>query len=358
MVGKRQLRHRGDSSDTKSDCLENRNKDQPLPSSMHDDEVSAMEAMLRRAKQQKTTTAKTPMSSSVSKMIWTRNDELIILASIVDYEKDTKLSYQSDWDAFYGYIGSIEADFSKQQLKDKIRNLVKRFTDNQANWKRKRLSFASTEDDEIFKLSMIIWGKNETEYASSENVNQDKVLEHNKDVPCAEHEHEQVDENMDQEKKDATSAEPERVDENMDQQKDLNVASVEHERVDENMNQEEEDVPSAEDEGVNENVDQEKDHVRETEQEPVSNISMETGRGEKEKSEEDAILQDALEAWTAFQGFSKSQQNSMLQNLKNLGEQERRELCDEWKALFYEEMKLKIKKLNFTAKLANAGVSD
>lgn len=92
----------------------------------------------------------------------------------MDYEKDTKLSYQSDWDAFYGYIiGSIEANFSKKQLKDKIRNLVKRFTDNQPN--RKRLSFTSTEDDEIFKLSMLIWGTNETECVSNEHVDQDKV---------------------------------------------------------------------------------------------------------------------------------------------------------------------------------------
>uniref|UniRef100_A0A1J3JLD1 Glabrous enhancer-binding protein-like DBD domain-containing protein n=1 Tax=Noccaea caerulescens TaxID=107243 RepID=A0A1J3JLD1_NOCCA len=350
MVVKRRLRHGGDSSVTKSDCLGIRNNGQPLPLSplrrMHDDEVSDMEAMLRRAKQQKTTTAKTPMSSSVSKMNWTRNDELIILASIVDYEKDTKLSYQSDWDAFYGYIiGSIEANFSKKQLKDKIRNLVKRFTDNQAN--RKILSF-STEDDEIFKLSMLIWGTNETE---CENVDQDKVLD-NKDVPCAEREHEPLDENMDQEK-DATYAEPERVDEMVDQEKDLNVPSVEHERVDENM-----DEDKIEDERVNENVDQEKDHVRETEHEPVSNISMEIGKGEKEKSEEDGVLQDALEALTLFQSLGKCQQNMMLQNLKNLGEQKRRELSDEWKALFYEEMKLKIKILGFSAKLANAGVSD
>lgn len=84
MVVKRRLRHRGDSSVTKSDSLGIRNNGQPLPSSplrrMHDDEVSGMEAMLRRAKQHKTTTAKTPMSSSVSKMNWTRNDELVILA--------------------------------------------------------------------------------------------------------------------------------------------------------------------------------------------------------------------------------------------------------------------------------------
>lgn len=98
--------------------------------------------------------------------------------------------------------------------------------------------------------------------------------------------------------------------------------------------------------------------MRETEHEPVSNISMETGKGEKEKSEEDGVLQDALEAFTFFRGLGKHQQNRMLQNLKNLGEQKRRELSDEWKALFYEEMKLKIKILNFTAKVANAGVSD
>lgn len=89
-----------------------------------------------------------------------------------------KLSHRSDWDAFYVYVKDfIEADFSRKQLTDKIRKLNKRFLGNKARCNDEEgPSFTSTEDDEIFKLSMIIWDTaNETECASDENVDQAKV---------------------------------------------------------------------------------------------------------------------------------------------------------------------------------------
>lgn len=103
---------------------------------------------------------------------------LVKKQSIVDYEKETKLSHRSDWDAFYGYVKDfIEADFSKKQLTDKIRNLNKRFLGNKARCDDEEgPSFTDTEDDIIFKLSVIIWDStNETGCDSDENVDQAKV---------------------------------------------------------------------------------------------------------------------------------------------------------------------------------------
>ncbi|CAH2059091.1 unnamed protein product [Thlaspi arvense] len=410
MVVRKRLRRGSDSIFSDSDCSGFRHSPQPLPSSplasKRDDGVSGTESMLRRRKQPKKT-AKPLVSSSGSKMIWSKYDELVILGSIVDYENETKLSYRSDRDGFYGYIKDfIEADFSKQQLMDKIRNLNKRFTINQArsNDGKDELSFTDTDDDEIFKLSMIIWGTNETERASNEdidqakdvpyervdeNIDKAKVLVPNEDVPCVEHE--RVDENMDKENrdhdlnKDVPCVEHERVDDNIDQAKVLDsnkdVPCVEHERVSEDIDQEKDvryaepervnenmdqenvasacsDVPYAEHERVNENIDQEHADVPDAEHEPVSNITMETDKGEKEKSEEELYaLQDALEATTLFQSLGRYQQKYLLGKLKKLGAQRRRELTDEWKALLAEELSLYSKKLTLSAKLAEAGVS-
>lgn len=96
---------------------------------------------------------------------------------IVDYENETALSYRSDWDAFYRYVkDTVEANFSKKQLINKVKNLKRSFTYNQSRSNDgKELSFTDTDDDEIFKLSMIIWAKNETEYVSNEGMDQAKV---------------------------------------------------------------------------------------------------------------------------------------------------------------------------------------
>ncbi|XP_048634479.1 GLABROUS1 enhancer-binding protein-like 3 isoform X6 [Brassica napus] len=427
VLGKRTREHSTDSNDKPISSS-------PLRRIIHDDNVSGVESMLRRRKQPKTTPVSSP---SNNKMAWTKDDELIILGSIVDYEKETKLSHRSDWDAFYGYVKDfIEADFSKKQLTDKIRNLNKRFLGNKARCDDEEgPSFTDTEDDIIFKLSVIIWDStNETECASDENVDQGKVdapcVEHEKvsesnmdqakDVPCVEHE--RVDENIEQAKVDASLVEHERVDENMEQAKDL--PCVEDERVDENVDQgkvldldkdapcverervnenmdlgQEKDVPCVEHELVNENMDPEEVEMAVpcAEDGPLSNVSIETDKGEKEKSEEEFVamkdaltdkdnneedgvdefcatkdaltdkdkseedsvdeycaLKDALEETTFFQSIGKYQQKVLLQNLKNLRGPRRKELADELKELLDEEMKVRCKKLSLSAKLASA----
>ncbi|XP_033146114.1 GLABROUS1 enhancer-binding protein-like 3 isoform X6 [Brassica rapa] len=353
VLGKRTREHSTDSND------------KPISSSplrkMQEDDVSGVESMLRRRKQPKTTPVS---SSSNNKMNWTKDDELIILGSIVDYEKETKLSHRSDWDAFYGYVKDfIEAEFSKKQLTDKIRNLNKRFLGNKARCDDEEgPSFTDTEDDIIFKLSVIIWDStNETVCDSDENVDQGKV-----DAPCVEHE--KVSEsNMDQ-AKDVPCVEHEPVDENMDPAKDL--PCVEDERVDKNVDQGkvldlDKDAPAVEHEPTNENMDldQEKDALTDKDNNEEDGVdefcAMKDALADKEKSEEDSAdeycaLKDALEETTFFQSIGKYQQKALLQNLKNLRGPRRKELADELKDLLDEEMKVRGKKLSLSAKLASA----
>lgn len=96
--------------------------------------------------------------------------------------------------------------------------------------------------------------------------------------------------------------------------------------------------------------------VPNVEHERVRNISMEIDNGDKEESEEDelCVLQDALDATSSFSGY---QQKLLLDNLKKLNAEKRRELSDEWKAFLHEKMQLNIKKLIFAAKLASTTVS-
>ncbi|KAG7569370.1 GLABROUS1 enhancer-binding protein family [Arabidopsis thaliana x Arabidopsis arenosa] len=350
-----------------------------------DDEV---EAMLRRRKQLKTTTKTTTplsLSYSASKMNWSKNDELVILGGIVDYENETELSYRSDWDAFYRYIkDSVEAKFSRKQLIDKVKSLKRKFTYNQGRSNDgEELSFTNTDDDEIFKLSLIIWAENETEYVSNENMDQAKDVpsgeQESNGVPCAEQERvsieiddgekEKLDQAMDvpcaeQENKDVTCAEQGDKDEPCGEQEDKDVPCEE---------QEDKDVPSVEQERVSIEIDNgeqemsEEDDVDELgdmEDTLDSGISFHSldNNCEKEKSEEDGVvelgvLQEVLKADTFFQSLGRYQQKSLLQNLENIGAEKRKELIDEWKALFVEELQLSIKKLTFTAKLANGGVS-
>ncbi|XP_018513737.2 GLABROUS1 enhancer-binding protein-like 3 isoform X3 [Brassica rapa] len=374
VLGKRTREHSTDSND------------KPISSSplrkMQEDDVSGVESMLRRRKQPKTTPVS---SSSNNKMNWTKDDELIILGSIVDYEKETKLSHRSDWDAFYGYVKDfIEAEFSKKQLTDKIRNLNKRFLGNKARCDDEEgPSFTDTEDDIIFKLSVIIWDStNETVCDSDENVDQGKVdapcVEHEKvsesnmdqakDVPCVEHERVDVDENMEQEK-DVPCVEHEPVDENMDPAK-VDLPCVEDERVDKNVDQGkvldlDKDAPAVEHEPTNENMDldQEKDALTDKDNNEEDGVdefcAMKDALADKEKSEEDSAdeycaLKDALEETTFFQSIGKYQQKALLQNLKNLRGPRRKELADELKDLLDEEMKVRGKKLSLSAKLASA----
>ncbi|KFK30394.1 hypothetical protein AALP_AA7G255300 [Arabis alpina] len=351
-----------------------------------EEEVSDQETKLIKKPRTSTTTLVT--SSTPSKITLTKNDELLILKGIEDYEEETKLSYRSEWDAFYAFIkDSIELNFTKEQLRSKIRKLKKRFTDNLAkSGHGKGPSFNNSNEEEIFQLSMVIWGeKNEIECASNVNMDQatdSAIVEHEqikenvelaKDATSVELE--SINENVEQEKADLTNVEHEHVSENVAQAEELtcveheqitqnieqpkDFTNVEHEQSNENVEQAE-DVTHVEREQINENMAQAEDatyveHEQITEnmeQTKVDNGENETNN-EKVGAEEFSVLQDAFEA-TLFPRLDTTHQKLMLENLRNLKAEKGKELTEEWKTLLVEEIKFNVMKLTFSAKLVEA----
>ncbi|KAG7544094.1 GLABROUS1 enhancer-binding protein family [Arabidopsis thaliana x Arabidopsis arenosa] len=158
---KRQLQGSDSSDYSNSDCFKIR-----YTRKNEDDDISGSEAMLRNRKKLTMTTLLEPSSPGACKN-WTKTEELLIL----------ELSYTSDWNAVYDRIrDSMVSDFSKAQLTNKILKLKLRFGDNLAkSIAGKRLSFTNTDDEQVFKLSKIIWGKNiTTNSASNEIMDQTK----------------------------------------------------------------------------------------------------------------------------------------------------------------------------------------
>ncbi|EOA27402.1 hypothetical protein CARUB_v10023535mg [Capsella rubella] len=339
----------GDHSDSNSDDSLTRKRD---------DDVDAMR---RKRKQLKTTTA-TLVPPSASKIKWTKNDELVILGGIVDFENETKLSFRSDRDALYHYIKDyVESNFSKRQLIDKVRSLKRKFIDNQARSNDgKELSFTDTDDDAIFKLSMMIWAKNETEHVG-EDLNQAKDVpsggQERKNVTCTEQEQVSVEvENGEKEKLDQAKDVP------CEEQEDMDVPCEE---------QEGKDMPCEEQERVsveNDNGEQEMSEEDGVGELGVMEDTLDSGitlldsakNGEKDKSEEEGVyelgvLQGILEGDTFYQNCGKFQQKMLRQNLEKIGAEKRKQLIDEWNALMVEELKLYVKKLTFLAELLEMG---
>ncbi|XP_019087528.1 PREDICTED: GLABROUS1 enhancer-binding protein-like 3 [Camelina sativa] len=144
----------------------------------HDEDISGREAMLRRRKLPSTTATFVQPSSSL-KIAWSKDAEISILSGILEFQKETGSSYNKNWDDFYSFMResmTMRSDFSKQQLMDKVKKLKKRFRDNQLARANDgiRLSFTNTDDEELFRLSKIIWVEKETEWVYEENKNQTK----------------------------------------------------------------------------------------------------------------------------------------------------------------------------------------
>ncbi|XP_024014801.1 GLABROUS1 enhancer-binding protein-like 3 isoform X2 [Eutrema salsugineum] len=347
-----------DSSDSNTDCFEIRHRKSKTMKRKHDndddgEDISGTKAMLRRRKRPKKTMMSFVSSPQSPKMIWTKSNELEIVRGIVDYEKEKGLSYGSDSDAFYGYVKDlIDADFSKQQLMNKVRKMKKRFTDNHGRSKNVKRSFANSDEEELFEFSTIIWGKkNETESASNENM-QDQA---SKDVsPCAENDAESG------KKNDTECA----SNENMQDQvpKDVPPCAVNETEGASNENMQDQ-VPK----DVHPCAENGTECGKKNETEGASNENMQdqvpkgshTRMENEKRSVDDDIsgLQDAFETMAFFKALSENQQRLLRRGLRNIPAQRRIELTNEWKELLEEEMKLSIKKMAFSVKLATAGVS-
>ncbi|XP_019083809.1 PREDICTED: GLABROUS1 enhancer-binding protein-like 2 [Camelina sativa] len=256
------------------------------------------ETKKKKRKKVKTSNNSKVISPMNSNRIWNGEDELAILKGLVDYRAKTGFQTKIDWDAFCPFIGgSIHVKVTKDQLSSKIRKLKKKFLDHMLDINEGiDPHFTRSSDSEAFGFSMMIWGENNAQLANGGGTDKPHQSE----------------------------------------------------------NEEEEEV------ALIDNGAAKSDFVSKSHHEAIAvdkTTTAENGTAGKENDDDDddelCAVQDAFETMIS-QGLSDYQKKLRVKKLMSLETEKRRELSNEWKALCLEESKLSIKKLRFTAKLAEA----
>ncbi|KAL1224333.1 GLABROUS1 enhancer-binding protein-like 3 [Cardamine amara subsp. amara] len=321
----------------------------------HEDNISGTKEMIWRSKKPRMRTFPVTEKTSSSRLNWSKDEEILIL--LVYYENEFKLSYQSaDSEVLYRYVENvIKSNFTKEQLVNKIDNLRKKFLIIQArsNTDDGEIARSNTHDHYLFNLSMIIWGRNETQFASVENSNQPK-----KDVPCVEQENRDLS-CVEQENRDVPSEELERVEiDNAEKEKNEETGLYELHVLQEIV-EAQPSFASVENSNQPKNVPCVEQENRDVPSEELKRVEIDNA--EKEKSQEAGlneqhVLQEIVEAQPSLKNLGKFQQKLLLADLGKLEVEKKHELIDEWKALVVEELQLDAKKKSFSAKLAKGGV--
>ncbi|KAF8087303.1 hypothetical protein N665_0591s0007 [Sinapis alba] len=276
-------------------------------------------------------------SSPVIKRIWNEDDELSILKGLVDYRVKTRHDPSFDWDGFFRFVqGSIpHVKFSKEQLFSKVRKLRRKFVLHMERIDRgEDPLFTRLTDSQAFGYSNMIWGVNQAEVTA--NGGQTQSCE-DEQMDNAGH----VNANGDESSK-LDGKESEFANGGME-----NVMQIES-----NENAFREIGRVGNNEPVNENDEFDGKSLHEVGVDKTTQCK--TNGKESHDDDELLVVEDAFET-TILQGLSDWQRKLQLKKLMmNLGTEKRKELSNEWKALCSEELKLKIKKLRFTAKLVEA----
>ncbi|CAE6100922.1 unnamed protein product [Arabidopsis arenosa] len=249
---------------------------------------------------------KNKLASPMSNRIWNEEDEISILQGLVDFRAKTGLESKIDWEAFYCFVrGSIHVQVSKDQVLNKTKKLKKKFLDHMEKINRGiDPHFTRSSDSEAFGFSMMIWGKNDADYT---NGAMDKTYRNKSEEEMF--------------------------------KKDEEVALIDNGA------------------GISD-FDGKSPPLKAV---VVDKITTKNGTAGKESDDDDDVLyavRDAFETTMVSQGLSDYQKKLQLEKLMNLGTGKRRELSNEWKSLCVEELKLNIKKLRFSAKLAEAANDD
>jgi len=305
-----------------------------------------------------------------------------ISQGLVDYRAKTGFNPKIDWDAFYSFLGSsIVAKFSKEQVLSKIRKLKRRF---HVHWEKisegNDPKFTRSSDSEAFGFSSMIWGQGE--FGNDDGMDKEMVKEHevngngaaengtariaqeNESVEEMLKEHEEMlNENGAEEIRDnnGTARKAQQLESESEEEMLKEHEEPFHVNGAENIRDNNETTQIAQQSESEEEMLKEHEEVANTEllNENGTAKTTENGTtGGKERHDDDdddelCAVQDAFEAIMS-QGLSGYQKKLQLEKLMNLGTGKRRELSDEWKALCVEERRLNIKKLRFSAKLAEA----
>ncbi|XP_020876220.1 GLABROUS1 enhancer-binding protein-like 2 isoform X2 [Arabidopsis lyrata subsp. lyrata] len=249
------------------------------------------------------TKKKNKLASPMSNRIWNEEDELSILKGLLDFRAKTGLESKIDWEAFYCFVrGSIHVQVSKDQVLNKTKKLKKKFLNHMEKINRGiDPHFTRSIDSEAFGFSMMIWGKNDAEYTNGAT---DKTYQN---------------------------------------------------KSDEEMFKKDEEVALIDNGAGKSDFDGKSPPLKAV---VVDKITTKNGTAGKEGDDVLCAVRDAFETTMVSQGLSDYQKKLQLEKLMNLGTGKKRELSNEWKALCVEELKLNIKKLRFSAKLAEAANDD
>ncbi|GLT34179.1 hypothetical protein SLA2020_087100 [Shorea laevis] len=96
--------------------------------------------------------------------VWTEEDEIVILNGMIDYKDEMGEDPSSNMGEFHHYIlESVSFVCTKIQLKEKIRRLKEKYL-KKANKGEK--TFSTPHEDQVFRLSKKIWGKQKVKKAT------------------------------------------------------------------------------------------------------------------------------------------------------------------------------------------------
>ncbi|KAG7572237.1 GLABROUS1 enhancer-binding protein family [Arabidopsis suecica] len=303
-------------------------------------EAEADEETMKKKKKKMKKKKKKTVGPPLIVRIWNEEDELAILKGLVDYRAKTGFQSKIDWDAFYRFLGSsIVAKFSKEQVLSKIRKLKSRFLVhfekiNQGDDPK----FTRASDSEAFGFSSMIWGQDDGEFGNDDGMDKEHETPVNGAAENGIAQNESGEEMLKEHEETLNENGATKITDNGTARK------AQQSESEEEMLKEHEDAV-ANTEPLNENG------AAKT----TDNGINENGAAKTTDNDDDELLavRDAFEA-VMLQGLSDYQKKLQLEKLMNLGTGKRRELSDEWKALCVEERKLNIKKLRFSAKLAEA----
>lgn len=249
----------------------------------------------------------------------------------MDYRHKTSFQPKIDWDAFYRFVGgSIVAKFTREQLVNKMRKLKSKFL---ADFKKisqgKDPHFTRASDSELFGYASLIWGAMDKAQQSESSVSERLVNiqfffcdTHNEWVKLMIRVLFWFHQDEEEEEERVANVEP------------LNEAGAGKSEFDGKPHHEV----------------------------VVDDKIVENGTAAGEESHDDdgttdadelCAVQDAFETLLS-QGLSDFKKKFLLEKLMKLGTGKRKELSNDWKELCVEEIKLNIKKLRFSAKLAEA----
>ncbi|PON84285.1 DNA-binding storekeeper protein-related transcriptional regulator [Trema orientale] len=99
-------------------------------------------------------------SKKLFQRLWSEDDEIVILKGMTDYAAKKGADPSADMSAFLDFIKkSLQLDFTKTQLADKVRRLKKKFENNDG---KKKYKPTKPHEEKVFELSKKIWGSEGT----------------------------------------------------------------------------------------------------------------------------------------------------------------------------------------------------